>query len=53
MRRLTVLALAAGLPAHNLIALMLLGFVGAVVYAGAIFALFGKTWIVSFGRTKV
>ena len=47
-----VLALAAGLPAHNLIALMLLGFVGAVVYVGAIFALFGKTWIMSFGRTK-
>jgi len=46
-----VLALAAGLPAHNLVALALLGFVGAMAYGGAIVALFGKQWVVSFGRT--
>ena len=45
-----VLALAAGLPAHNLTALVLLAFVGAVVYSAALLALFGKTWILSFGR---
>jgi putative peptidoglycan lipid II flippase len=47
-----VLALRAGLPAHDLVALVLLGFIGAIVYAGAIFALFGKAWIMSFGRAK-
>jgi putative peptidoglycan lipid II flippase len=47
-----VLALAAGLPAHDLTALVLLAFIGAVVYAAALLALFGKAWIVSFGRTK-
>jgi putative peptidoglycan lipid II flippase len=47
-----VLALAAGLPAHSLTALVLLGFVGTVVYAAALVALFGKAWIMSFGRTR-
>jgi len=47
-----VLALAAGLPAHNLVALALLAAVGAVAYAAALFGLFGKVWILSFGRSS-
>lgn len=46
-----VLALAAGLPAHNLVALVVLAVLGAVAYAAALFALFGKAWIMSFGRS--
>ena len=46
-----ILALTAGLPGvHNVMALALLGFVGAVVYAGAIFGLFGKAWLRSLFR---
>jgi putative peptidoglycan lipid II flippase len=45
-----VLALAAGLPAHNVTALLLLGFLGALVYGGAILGLFGKSWLASFWR---
>ena len=40
----------AGLPAHNVTALLLLGFVGALVYGGAILGLFGKAWLASFWR---
>jgi len=42
-----VLALAAGLPAHNVTALLLLAFLGALVYGGAVLGLFGKAWIAS------
>src|SRR4051794_39154984 len=45
-----VLALAAGLPAHNVTALLLLGFLGALVYGGAILGLFGRAWLGSFWR---
>jgi putative peptidoglycan lipid II flippase len=46
-----VLALTAGLPGvHNVMALVLLGFVGAIVYAGAILGLFGRTWLRAFLR---
>ena len=46
-----ILALTAGLPGvHNVMALVLLGFVGAIVYAGAIFGLFGKAWLRAFFR---
>ena len=47
-----VLALAAGLPAHNLAALLLLAFLGALVYGGAILGLFGRAWLGSFWRTS-
>jgi len=46
------LALTAGLPAYNLLGLALLGLVGAVVYAAALFLLFGKARIMSFGRAR-
>jgi putative peptidoglycan lipid II flippase len=46
-----VLAFATPLLAHDLVALALLGFVGAIAYVGAIFVLFGKTWVMSFGRS--
>jgi putative peptidoglycan lipid II flippase len=45
-----VLALAAGLPAHNLTALLLLGFLGTLAYGGAILGLFGRAWLASFWR---
>ncbi len=45
-----VLALAAGLPAHNATALLLLAFVGAIVYGAAILGLFGRAWLASFWR---
>jgi putative peptidoglycan lipid II flippase len=45
-----ILALTAGLPVHNVTALVLLGFVGAIVYAGAILALFGRAWLRAFFR---
>jgi len=45
-----VLALAAGLPAHNVTALLLLAFIGAIVYGAAILVLFGKAWLASFWR---
>src|SRR2546421_1053512 len=45
-----VLALAAGLPAHNVTALLLLGFLGGVVYAVAVLWLFCKAWLTSFWR---
>jgi putative peptidoglycan lipid II flippase len=48
-----VLALAAGLPAHNWTALLLLAFLGALVYGAAIVGLFGKSWLASFWRTPV
>jgi hypothetical protein len=48
-----VLALAAGLPAHNWTALVLLAFLGALVYGAAIYGLFGKAWLASFWRTPV
>jgi putative peptidoglycan lipid II flippase len=47
-----VQALSTGLPAHDLAALALLGLVGAIAYAGAIVVLFGKAWIMSFGRSS-
>ena len=46
-----ILALAAGLPAHNLTALVLLGFLGAIVYGAAVLGLFGKAWLASLFRT--
>jgi putative peptidoglycan lipid II flippase len=47
-----VIAITAGLTGgHNILALALLGFVGAVVYGGAIYALFGRAWLTSFVRT--
>ena len=46
-----ILALTAGLPGvHNVMALALLGFVGAIVYAAAILALFGRAWLRTFFR---
>ncbi len=45
-----VLALAAGLPAHNVTALALLAFLGALIYGAAILGLFGKAWLASFWR---
>jgi hypothetical protein len=46
-----VLALTAGLPGvHNVMALVLLGFVGAIVYGGAILGLFGRAWLRAFLR---
>jgi len=46
-----VIALAAGLPAHNITALVMLAFLGALAYGAAIYGLFGKAWLVSFFRT--
>jgi putative peptidoglycan lipid II flippase len=46
-----VIALASGLPAHNVTALVLLAFLGAIVYGAAIYALFGKAWLASLFRT--
>ena len=46
-----VLALSAGLPAHNVTALVLLGFLGALVYGATVYALFGKAWLAGFMRT--
>jgi putative peptidoglycan lipid II flippase len=45
-----IIALAAGLPAHNVTALLLLGFLGAIVYGGATLGLFGKAWLQSLLR---
>ena len=46
-----ILALTAGLPGvHNVMALVLLGLIGAIVYAGAILGLFGKAWLQSLFR---
>ena len=39
-------------PIYPIVALALLGVVGATVYAGALLALFGKQWITSFGRSR-
>ncbi|MBV8836709.1 MAG: lipid II flippase MurJ, partial [Alphaproteobacteria bacterium] len=47
-----MLALAAGLPAHNVAALVLLAVIAALAYAAALFALFGRAWIMSFGRSS-
>ena len=47
-----VLAMTAGLPGvHNALALVLLGFLGALVYGGAILGLFGKAWLAGLWRT--
>jgi len=47
-----ILAVTAGLPGvHNVMALVLLGFTGALVYAGAILGLFGKTWLRTLFRS--
>jgi putative peptidoglycan lipid II flippase len=46
-----IIALAAGLPAHNVTALLLLAFVGALVYGAAIVGLFGKAWLAGLLRT--
>jgi putative peptidoglycan lipid II flippase len=47
-----ILALTAGMPGvHNLMALLLLGFTGALVYGTAIFGLFGKAWLRTFFRS--
>jgi putative peptidoglycan lipid II flippase len=46
-----VLAMTAGFPGkHNWLALLLLAFLGALVYGGAILGLFGKAWLASFWR---
>jgi putative peptidoglycan lipid II flippase len=46
-----VLALSAGWAGvHNWLALLLLAFVGAIVYGAAILALFGKAWLKKFSR---
>src|SRR2546423_5698340 len=46
-----VLAMTAGFPGkHTWLALLLLGFLGALVYGGAILGLFGKAWLASFWR---
>lgn len=46
-----VLAMTAGFPGkHTWLALLLLAFLGALVYGGAILALFGKAWLASFWR---
>ena len=46
-----VLAMTAGFPGkHNWLALLLLGFLGALVYGAAIIGLFGKVWLGSFWR---
>jgi putative peptidoglycan lipid II flippase len=47
-----VLAMTAGFPGmHNWLALLLLAFLGALVYGGAILGLFGRAWLASFWRT--
>jgi len=46
-----VLAVTAGMPGvHHAMALVLLGLIGALVYGGAIFGLFGKAWLRSLFR---
>jgi putative peptidoglycan lipid II flippase len=46
-----VLAITAGLPGvHNVMALMLLGLIGALAYGAAIYGLFGKAWLRSFWK---
>ena len=46
-----VLAMSAGFPGkHTWLALLLLAFIGALVYGGAILGLFGKAWLASFWR---
>ena len=48
-----VLAMTAGFPGrHTWFALLLLAFIGALAYGGAILGLFGKAWLGSFWRTK-
>jgi putative peptidoglycan lipid II flippase len=46
-----VIAMTAGFSGHNWLALLLLAFLGALVYGGAILGLFGKAWLASFWRT--
>jgi hypothetical protein len=46
-----VIAMTAGFSGHNWMALLLLAFLGALVYGGAILGLFGKAWLASFLRT--
>jgi putative peptidoglycan lipid II flippase len=47
-----VLAITAGLPGvHNVMALVLLGLIGALAYGAAISALFGKVWLRGIFRT--
>jgi putative peptidoglycan lipid II flippase len=47
-----VLAMTAGFPGrHTWLALLLLAFIGALVYGGAVLGLFGKAWLASFWRT--
>jgi len=46
-----VLAMTAGFSGHHWMALLLLAFLGALVYGGAILGLFGKAWLASFWRT--
>jgi putative peptidoglycan lipid II flippase len=46
-----VLAMTAGFPGkHNWLALLLLAFLGALVYGGVILGLFGKAWLAWFWR---
>ncbi len=46
-----VLALSAGWPGvHNGLALLLLGFIGAIVYGAAILGLFGRAWLAGVCR---
>jgi putative peptidoglycan lipid II flippase len=46
-----VLAITAGLPGvHNVMALMLLGLIGALAYGATIYGLFGKAWLRSFWK---
>lgn len=46
-----VLAMTAGLPGvHNVMAVLLLVFLGALVYGAAILGLFGRAWLASFWR---
>jgi len=48
-----VLALTAGLPGvHNVLALVLLAFIGMLAYGAAVLGLFGRAWLVSFFRGK-
>ena len=47
-----VLAMTAGLPGvHNALALVLLAFLGALVYGAAILGLFGKAWLKGLWRS--
>jgi putative peptidoglycan lipid II flippase len=48
-----VLVFTAGLPRlHDIAALLLLGLIGALVYAAAVFALFGRAWFAQFWSGK-